>query len=91
VATFSVQFYTFWTESVLSERISLKLMLTLNDTNLDKECYTKVVENFYTFPESTYKPSTDNCYRSSDLWKSGGVAGISSFQDRSSYLNKFGH
>jgi hypothetical protein len=53
-------------------------MLTLNDTNLGKEYYTKVVDNINTFPASTYTLSSDNWSRSSDLWKSGGVAGNSS-------------
>jgi hypothetical protein len=54
-------------------------MLTLNDTNFGKYYYTKAVDNFNTFPASTYTPSSDNCSRSSDLWKSRGVAGNSSF------------
>jgi hypothetical protein len=65
-------------------------MPTLNDTNLGKEYYTKFVDNFDIFPETTYTPSSDNQSRSSYLWKLGGVAGISSFHDRSSYLDKFG-
>jgi hypothetical protein len=42
----------FWTESILSEQLSLKLMLTSNDTNLGEEYYTKVVDNYDTFPAS---------------------------------------
>jgi hypothetical protein len=74
VATFSAQFYTFWTESILSERISLKLMLTSNDIDFGKEYYTKVVDNFYIFPASIYMPLSAKWSSSNDLWKLGGAA-----------------
>jgi hypothetical protein len=58
-------------------------MLTSNDIDLGEIYYTKVVDNFDTFPESIYTSlSTDKWYRSNDFWKSGGAAGNSSFLDR---------
>jgi hypothetical protein len=67
----------FWTESVLSERLSLKLMLTSKDTDLGEDYYTRVVDNFDTFPASINTPIYDKWFRSNDLWKSRGAAGIS--------------
>jgi hypothetical protein len=54
-------------------------MLTGNDTDLDKTHYSKVVDNFDTFPESIYTPSSDERSRSNDLWKWREVAEISIF------------
>jgi hypothetical protein len=58
-------------------------MLTSNNIDSGKTCYTKVVDNFDTFPASIYIPSSDKWSRSYDLWKSEGAAGNSSFLDRS--------
>jgi hypothetical protein len=69
---------------------SLNWPLTSNDTDSEKTCYTKVVDNFDTFPESIYTPSSDKWSRSYHLWKSEGAAEISSFLDRSAKLIHFG-
>jgi hypothetical protein len=58
----SVKFFSsvliLWTESVLNERLALKL--TLNSTsNLGKEYDTKVVDNFNIFSESINTPLSD--------------------------------
>jgi hypothetical protein len=59
----------FWTEFVLSERLLLKLMLTSNDTDLGEEYYTKVVDNYDTFPASIYTHLSNKCSMSNDLRK----------------------
>jgi hypothetical protein len=87
-ANLSVQFYLFGTGSVLNERSLLNSKLTSNGTDLGKIYYTRVVDNFDTFPASTYTPSCNKWLRSNHLWKSSGVAGIYSFQDRSVWLTE---
>jgi lipoprotein signal peptidase len=57
--TFFSSILPFWTESVLSERLSLKLMLTSTSADLGKVHYTKVVDNFDIFPKSTNTPLFD--------------------------------
>jgi hypothetical protein len=71
-----VQFCPFRIESVLSERISLKLLLTSNDAHLGITHYTKVVNNFDTFPARIYTHSSDRWSRTNDLWNSGDAAEI---------------
>jgi hypothetical protein len=51
----------FWIESVQSEQSSQKKLLTPNDTDSGKTCYTKVVDNFNTIPEIIYTPSPAHC------------------------------
>jgi hypothetical protein len=65
-------------------------MRTSNGTDLGKTPYIKTVDDFDAFPASIYTSSSDKWYRSNDLWKSGGAAGISSFLDRSAKLIHFG-
>jgi hypothetical protein len=64
-------------------------MLTSNDTDLGKEYYTKVVDNFDIILVSIYTPSYDKWSRSYDLWKAEGDAEISSFQDRLTRMDIF--
>jgi hypothetical protein len=70
----------FQTTSVLNKRSSLKSILTVNGTHSGKVPYTKVVDNFI-FPERINTFLYNKWFRSNDLWKSGGAAGIFSFQD----------
>jgi hypothetical protein len=88
--TFSVQFCPFRTESVLSEQLSLKLMLISNNTYLGEEYYTEDVINFDTLSASINTPSPNKSYRSNVLWKSGVLLEFSSFLDRSKKLIHFG-
>jgi hypothetical protein len=74
----------FQTKSVLNEQLLLKLMLTSTGTDLGKVPYSKVVDNFDSFPASIYTPLKDKWSRSNDRWNSGGAAGNSSFLDTSS-------
>jgi hypothetical protein len=60
----------FCTESVLNKRLSLKLMLTSNDTYLREEYYTNVVDNYDTFSACIYTSLSDKWSRSNDLRKS---------------------
>jgi hypothetical protein len=83
-ANFLVQLYLFGTGYVLNERSLLNSKLTSKGTYFRRVHYTKVVVNFDTFLESINTPLYDKQFRSNDLWKSGGAAGISSFLDESS-------
>jgi hypothetical protein len=60
----------FWIESAWSERLSLKLMWTSTNTDLGKAYYTKVVDNFDTFPANINTPLYEKRFRSNDLLKS---------------------
>jgi hypothetical protein len=53
--------------------------LTSTSTDSGKEDYTKVADNFDSFPESINTILSDKWFRIMDLWKSGGAAGISAF------------
>jgi hypothetical protein len=67
VANLSVQFYLFRTGSVLNEQSLLNSKLTSNGTDFGKTYYTRDVDNFDTFPVSTYTPSSDKWSRSNNI------------------------
>jgi hypothetical protein len=56
-----------WIESVLNEQSLLNWLLTSNDTDLGEEHYTKVVDNFDTFPVSSNTSLYDKQFTSNDL------------------------
>jgi hypothetical protein len=53
----------FWIESVRSEQLSQNKLLTSNDTDSGKTWYTKVIDNFDTFPSSIYTPVRRYCWK----------------------------
>jgi hypothetical protein len=57
----------FWAGFVLNERSSLNSKLTTNSTDLGGVHYTKVVDNFDTFPSSINTPLFDKRFKSNDL------------------------
>jgi hypothetical protein len=67
VANLLVQFYLFGTGSVLNEQSLLNSKLTSNSTDLGKTYYTKVVDNFDTFPVSIDTTIQDKWLRSNEL------------------------
>jgi hypothetical protein len=63
--------------------IDSKLAADLKRYRFRRIYYTKVVDNFDTFPANVNTLSSNNWSRSNDLWNSGGVAGIFSVLDKS--------
>jgi hypothetical protein len=66
-ANLLVQFYLFGIGSVLNEQSLLNSKLTSNSTDLGKTYYTKVVDNFDTFPVSIDMTIQDKWLRSNEL------------------------
>jgi hypothetical protein len=60
----------FQMKSTLNGWSLLNSMLTLNGIDLGEEYYTKVVDNYDTFPVSIYTSLSDKWSRSNDLRKS---------------------